>query len=353
MFDYAGCVHFHSSYSYDAGQPIDRIVQSALRSELDFAILTDHFHLDAKRDGWERYHVEGEKKCLLLVGEEISPRYNHYLALNIGHPIVVSKTEAHSQDVIDTVNSQGGFGFIAHPDHAGAPFAGVRAYPWVDWKVTGMAGISIWDLMGDWVSSMSSPWSMLRGLLCPSGVLKGPQAQTLARWDELCQRMHCVAIGEIDNHATRKKVFGISRTLFTFDYAFRTIRTHVMLPEPLTGHLENDRMAVLNALKEGHSYISLDYWKDPKGFRFEIFDPEQRVSMGHRITRKGTALADIKLPSPGRIRFIRNGRTIREEGSRSHMQRDVEMPGVYRVEVDQKIGGRWRPWIYSNPIWVE
>src|SRR5262245_55024482 len=113
MFDYAGCIHFHSAYSYDGAQPVERIVESALRCGLDYAILTDHFNLDAKKDGWERYHEANGKKCLLLVGEEVSPRYNHYLALNIPEPLVVSKAiESHSQDVIDWVNQKGGFGFI-------------------------------------------------------------------------------------------------------------------------------------------------------------------------------------------------------------------------------------------------
>ncbi len=166
MFDYAGSIHFHSAYSYDGCEPVDRIVQAALSTSLDYAILTDHFNLDAKKEGWERSHTAPDRKLLLLVGEEISPRYNHYLALNVPTPLVVSKMDFHSQDVIDAVNAQGGFGFIAHPDHAGAPFVGVRAYPWVDWKVTGFAGLSIWDLIGDWTSSLSSPWGVLRGALC-------------------------------------------------------------------------------------------------------------------------------------------------------------------------------------------
>src|SRR5690242_5813451 len=139
MHDYAGCIHFHSAYSYDASHSVQNIIRDAFKANLDFAILTDHFNLDARKDGWERYHQNQGQKLLFLVGEEISPRYNHYLALNITSPIVVSKTDAHSQDVIDAVNAQGGFGFIAHPDHTGAPLIGARAYPWVDWNAKGYA----------------------------------------------------------------------------------------------------------------------------------------------------------------------------------------------------------------------
>ena len=32
--------------------------------------------------------------------------------------------------------------------------------------------------------------------------------------------------------------------------------------------------------------------------------------------------------------------------------RIVDLPGVYRIEADQWAAGRWRPWIFSNPIFV-
>ncbi len=175
--------------------------------------------------------------------------------------------------------------------------------------------------------------------------------QTLQRWDELTQRSHCVAIGEADNHGTRKRIVGLSKTIFPFEFAFRTIRTHVCLAQPLIGEIARDRTALYEALRLGCSYVSLDLWNDPKGFRFQIFDASQRVEMGAEMTRQGPALLEVKLPSPGRIRIIRNGRVIREEGPRTYLERDADLPGVYRLEVDQRIGGRWRPWIFSNPIW--
>jgi hypothetical protein len=352
MFDLAGCVHFHSAYSYDAFEPIDRIVAAAHQAELDFAVLTDHFNLDAKKDGWERYHASGDRRFLLLVGEEISPRYNHYLALNISEPVMVTKMDMHSQDTIDAVNAAGGFGFIAHPDHSGAPFVGVRAYPWVDWNITGFAGLSIWDLMGDWTSRCLSPWGTLRAVIDPSSSLRGPRVETLRRWDELTQRMHAVAIGEIDNHATLKRLGLLKKRLFPFEYAFRSIRTHVLLDQPATGELQADRAAIHAALRQGQSYVSLDLFENARGFQFHLFDGKQRVQMGGSIKRQGPLLVEAKLPVAGQIRLIRNGRVIREERGRAYMERDVDMPGVYRFEADLKVRGAWRPWIFSNPIWV-
>lgn len=376
MFDYAGCIHFHSSYSYDALIPPERIIEAALRSGLDYAVLTDHFRLDARHDGWERYHslstlyasrstehVKGEgssvkgkndeRRVLLLIGEEISPRYNHYLAFGLQEAIVVEKNHANAQEVIDCVQQQGGFGFIAHPDHAGAPLIGARAFPWVAWEATGYAGLGIWDLMSDWSASLRSPWSVIGACLWPARRLRGPSMKTLARWDELAQRSHCVAVGEIDNHGQMKRYFGIRRQIFPYEFAFRTIRTHVLLPEVLTGDVAKDREAIWRALREGHSYVSLDLWQSPQGFSFRIFDAHGDAHMGGTFQRRGPALVEIKLPTAGRLRLVRNGRLIYEESRRPYLQRDVTLPGVYRVEVEQRVMGRWRPWIYSNPIWVQ
>jgi len=348
VFDYSGCIHFHSAYSYDARVPLARILEAGSRVGLDYAIVTDHFRLDARQEGQEGYH----RNLLLIVGEEISPRYNHYLALGIKKPIVVWKTETDAQRIIDEVNAQGGFGFMAHPDHAGAPLVGSRANPWIRWDVHGFAGLGIWDLMSDWNSALSSPWGTLYACLRPAFALKGPSAAALARWDELAQKGHCVAIGEIDNHGHRRSFFGFTREIFPFEFAFRTIRTHVLLEKPLTKNAEEDRRAILAALKGGQSYVSLDFWKDPTGFSFAIYDDKNRAWPGGEFVRNGQAILEAKLPSPGRIGLIRNGRLVKEEHRRAVLQWDIDIPGVYRIEAQQTVAGRFRPWIYSNPIWV-
>ena len=349
MFDYAGSVHFHSEHSFDAREPVEKIVQAAQRAKLDFAVLTDHFRLDATKEGVERYHDD----LLFLVAEEISPRYDHYLAFNLRQPIIQEKIHPNPQALIDEVNAKGGFGFIAHPDHEGAPLVHLRAYPWTDWGVRGYAGISIWSLLGDWASAIRSYAALVKAALFPALVLRGPKPETLSRWDALCRQSHCAAIGETDNHASRRSFFGLPMRFFPFLFAFRTIRTHVVLASPLVRDIARDRTAIFDALRQGQSYISLDLWRDPKGFSFEMFDGEHRATMGGEFTLRGPALVEVKIPARGRIRMIRNGDVIYDDNVRPHFQRDIDRPGVYRIEVLQRVWGRWRPWIYSNPIWVK
>lgn len=321
----------------------------ALKTPAHFAILTDHFRLDGLSEIPERYSGQ----TLLIVGEEISPRYNHYLALGIQKPIVVWKSDNQPQRSIDAVNAQGGFGFISHPDHAGAPLFGSRAYPWIDWSVTGYAGISLWDLMGDWQRSLRSPWQAAKALWRPAHALQGPTTAALARWDALTEKGRCVIIGELDNHGNTRSFFGFNRRIFPFDFAFRTIRTHVLLERPLTHEAASDERVILDALKRGQSYVSLDFWNDPTGFSFSILNDNAQAVAGGTIQRQGETLMEAKLPSPGKIFLVRNGRRIKEDHNRSALQWDITHPGVYHIEAQQYVGGQWRPWIFSNPIWVE
>lgn len=357
MFDYAGCIHFHSHYSYDSQVGLQEIIDAGLNAGLDYAVLTDHFRLDARKEGWEGFHPSPLKPgrsssgLLLIVGEEISPRYNHYLALGTQTPVVIEKIHPKAQPFIDAVNAQGGFGFIAHPDHQGAPLVGVRAYPWIEWEAQGFAGMSIWDLIGDWSSHLTSRLNVLRAVLMPGHMITGPQQRTLKRWDELTQKGHYAAIGEIDNHDGIRSYFGIKKRVFPFAFAFRTIRTHVLLEQPLQ-QSKTDIPLILSALRQGQSYVSLDLWKDPQGFSFEIYDADRRATMGGQFDRRKPAILDVKIPDSGRLRVIRNGQTIWQQSGKPYLQQDVDIPGVYRIEVDQKVGGRWRPWIFSNPIWV-
>lgn len=69
-----------------------------------------------------------------------------------------------------------------------------------------------------------------------------------------------------------------------------------------------------------------------------------------RPFRPGTLF--VETPQKGEIRMVRNGRLVaRRTGKRfSHA---VEKPGVYRVEVYRRAPFfGFRPWIFSNPIYL-
>lgn len=348
LYDYTGVIHFHSEYSHDGRTPLVEIIQAAGENSIDFLMLTDHSTLEAKRAGFEGWHGD----VLLIVGEEIDPRFNHYLIFGIDEPIVVNEDEElDPQLYVDEVREKGGIGFISHPDHQGTEMFHVKHYPWLDWTVSGYTGMGIWDFMTDWQSSLKGYVGALLSYLFPAYVLKGPKKVTLGRWDNLNQSSKVVGIGELDNHDTVRKVFGLSLSIFPFRKAFRFVRTHLLTEMPLVKDDREDQETLLAALKSGRAYMALEYFREAKGFSFIIADGGKESTMGDEFLLDRQAVIKVEIPERGKIRVIRDGELFREVVGRE-VEYEIERKGIYRIEVYLKILGKYRPWIFSNPVYV-
>jgi len=347
-YDYRGVIHLHSKYSYDGRIAVGDILTAARRADIDFLMLTDHSCLAARRQGQEGWH-EG---VLLVVGQEITPRFNHYLAFGMDREIEADEQdEMPPQAYIDDVRRSGGIGFIAHPDHEGTEMFHVKHFPWNDWNVSGYTGLGIWDFMTDWQSSLTSYPRAMLSFLMPALFLKGPRDVTLARWDRLTRRAKIVGIGELDNHDTPQKVLGITFNVFRFSRAFRFISTHLLLERPFTGDASRDIPALLAALAHGRAYAALEFFHPSAGFSFWISDGHCAATMGDTFRRTAAAGLDVALPTKGKIRIIKDGRLFHERIARE-VHCVVHDSGVYRVEVELKSYLKYRPWIFSNPIYV-
>lgn len=348
LFDYPGVIHFHSRYSFDGRASMEEILRSAREAGVRFLLLTDHSTLEARRDGWEGWH-DG---VLVAVGQEIAPRFNHYLAFGIDRSYPIGEDDrVPPEDYIRFVNGEGGFGFIAHPDHEGTEMFHVKHYPWIDWDVTGYAGIGIWDFMTDWQSSLTGTVRALLSYAFPALFLRGPRPVTLSRWDRLNETARVPGIGELDNHDTVKRFLGIRFPVFPFSRVFNLIRTHVLLDRPFEGDAAKDTGAVFDALRRGRSYVSLDALRDPRGFRFSVVSGTAEATPGEDLVLGESAYGLVELPFRGGIRVIRNGRLF-FEGEGQTIRFPVMEQGNYRVEALLKRYRKWRPWIFSNMVYV-
>ena len=355
--DYAGVIHLHSDYSHDGRASILDIVEAARANGIDFVMLTDHDWLQAKHDGHERSY-DGVH---LFIGIEVTPRYNHYLAFGIDEPLIScdlawvfpheDEQEISPQFYIDWVRSKGGLGFIAHPDHEGALRFHVKQHPWNDWSVTGYTGMGIWDFMTDFQSRLKGYPSALLSYYFPAYRLCGPKKETLARWDELNRSRKIVGIGELDNHETVKELLGIQFHIFPFSEAFRFIRTHIITEAEFLKEDELDRGIILSALRRGRAYVALEYFEKAKGFSFVIMDESEVATMGDDFLLDDLAIVQIELPAKGKIRLIKDGELFREAVGRE-LTCGIDEPGIYRVEVYHRKALKYRPWIFSNPIYV-
>jgi len=273
LIDYKGVIHLHSSFSFDGHAPMEKIISAADHHGIDFLMLTDHDHLRARDEGWEGW----QGKTLIIVGEEIAPRFNHYLGFKINKPVSYSGDPEgnNPQKYIDAVNKQGGFGFIAHPDHEGTAMFHVKQYCWNDWEVTGYSGVSVWDFMTDWQKSLRGYFSGLLSFLFPAYFLKGPHRITLERWDALNQNRKTVGIGELDNHASIKKLLGIPFVAFPFNRAFKFICTHVLTEAKFSGNSQQDTRMIYRSLLHGTLLLCLGIFS--QGSRFSISDQTRTI----------------------------------------------------------------------------
>jgi len=228
----------------------------------------------------------------------------------------------------------------------------VKHYCWNDWKVNDYKAISVWDFMTDWQKSLRGYVSGLFSFLFPAYFLKGPGRVTLERWDALNQIKKTVGIGELDNHASVKKLLGISFVAFPFQRAFRFIRTHVLTDRRFSGNSRQDTDMVFQALLHGRCYFALEYFRPAQGFQFFIEHDKQEFYPGDSFKLSKNARLSVSCPEKARIRIIKNGRELLHKVG-SHLSEPLQEAGVYRVEAFLKSAGLFRPWIFSNPIFVQ
>jgi hypothetical protein len=346
-FEYVGNLHIHTIHS-DGGRSTKEIAAVARTVGLDFIALNDHSYL-------AELHLEEEgyyKGILVLVGSEIGTRFHHYLAYDIKNQV---DDEGRSpQEVIDAVSRQGGFGFLAHPFEKGMHFLekGV-AYTWNDWSVKGYTGICVWNFSSRWKENVRSLWHGVFHLILKTYTLRGPSQKTLATWDRVCSKRRVVAIGGSDAHGSRMKMGFLKLTPLSYRYLLRTICTHVLTTAPLTGDLRRDKGIIYNSLREGKCFIAHDGLCPAKGFRFSFKGGtgKQRLFMGQE-GRFSPGILKVRLPQHGLIRVIKDGSLLKGAHG-SGLSIKIDEGGVYRVEVSRKtrLFG-WRPWIFSNPIYL-
>jgi hypothetical protein len=346
--EYVGNLHIHSTYS-DGTATIEEIAAAAGRAGLDFIGINDHFHLQGLDEG-----LEGRRNGVaVLIGTELNGSHNHYLAYDITEAIP-SDTE-NPQNVIDAAVAQGGIGFIAHPYELGSPLHdGGHTFIWNKWDATGFTGISIWNFSSIWKGNATSILSGLYYYHNMRAANLDPLDDVLSKWDELTRSRKIVAIGGSDNHGVKfGKFLGLIRgKIFDYEYAFRAVNTHVLVPGDLPSDFDQTKRAIYDALGQGRCFVACGLFADPRGFRFEAETANGQAHMGEDIALQESPILRVKSPAAGLIRFIHDGREIKAETGTEASLRPEE-PGPYRVEVRlPRAFGKTRAWIFSNPIYV-
>src|SRR4030042_1950139 len=107
-------LHMHTRFSDGDGLHKD-IAIAAMKAGLDAVIITDH---NVWVNGPAGYYNDGDKRVLLMVGEEIhdqarQPQKNHLLVFGAKRELATYATDP--QLLLNAIAQEGGLAFIAHP----------------------------------------------------------------------------------------------------------------------------------------------------------------------------------------------------------------------------------------------
>jgi len=352
MHEIAVNLHMHTKYSDGSGTHKD-IAAAALKAGVDAVIVTDH---NVLVQGFEGYYKEKNKKILMLIGEELhdqarDPQKNHLLAFNA--PRELATFVENPQHLIDQVRDAGGLSFLAHPDDPEAPAFKETDISWEDWSVQRYTGIELWNALSELKTVVPSKLHGAFYAFFPSLVAHQPIPSTITKWDELlAQGGRVVAIGGSDAHALHLSMGPISRVIFPYEFHFRTVNTHVLLAEPLSGDANADKKLIYEAMELGHCFIGYDLPASTRGFTFTAQGLEKTAIMGDEIPARNGVTLQVKLPSQAEMRLLKDGQVIQVWKNKLSGTHITTEHGVYRIEVYRRYLGKLRGWIYSNPIYV-
>jgi len=159
-------------------------------------------------------------------------------------------------------------------------------------------------------------------------------------------------VGGSDAHELKARLGPLRRTLFPYEFHFRSINTHLITPVGLTDDLIEDRQTVFEALSHGRAFIGYDLPASTRGFRFTAQGMDQTAQMGDEINAKYGVTLQIRVPQPSECRLIRDGKLVKTWQAREYCTHITNESGAYRVEVYIDFLGRRRGWIFSNPIYI-
>ncbi len=345
-------LHIHTHYSDGTGRHAD-VAAAAAKAGLDAVIVTDHNVWVRDKEG---YYQVGDKRVLVLVGEEIhnqarDPQKSHMLVYGANRELATFAPDP--QNLIDQVRRSGGVCFLAHPYEDALPEFGETDIGWDDWHVHGFTGIELWNGFSEFKTVVNGYPSALFYAFNPHHMAHGPHPDTLRKWDELTRSgERVVAVGGSDSHALRKHLGPLKKTIFPYEFHFQAVNTHLLTPTALTGDVSQDRRMIIEALTAGHAWVGYDLPEATRGFRFTATGRDKTAIMGDEIQLDEGVTLQAKLPARAPCRLICDGKVLQTWTGREVCAFTASEPGVYRFEAAIDFLNRRRGWIYSNPIYV-
>jgi hypothetical protein len=329
---FKGVVHVHTHFSHDSRGDEDEIVRAANAAGLDFVMLTDHNSPEIFESG-----MAGERDGVLLIrGAEL--RCDDQYLLAVGMDRFLDARGLTCAEVATAVTAQGGVPIGAHPQRLTL------------WGEPSVAGVEVWDLYDE---AKIDRWRYLAWALdvlvwygtypeeILSRTIRRPD-RALAAFDMQTTRRRLTAVATPDAH---QNIRVLGRQLDPYPLAFRLVPLYVLATD-------RTRDALLNALRQGRAYFAFEVFKPAPGFDFRVTNVAGTAwQMGDEVPVEPGLMLEVFSPYRGLITILRDGRPV-AHAEAARLSLPAEGAGVYRAEVALSVQGRWRPWIFSNPIYV-
>jgi len=347
-----GALHIHTRRSDGTGT-VDDVARAAARAGLNFVIVTDH------GDGTREPDAPAYRHGVLCIDAvEISSGGGHVVAL--GLPRTTYSLGGETRDVIEDIARLGGMAIAAHPASARPQLR------WSDWSLP-LDGIEWMNADSEWRDERVT--AIARTLLTYpfrrpetlAALLDRPQP-VLERWDQLTARRRTVAVAGADAHARIPLTSvgdpydnRLSLPIPGYEQIFRTFS--IGLPGvTLTGEAAADANTVLDAIRRGRVFSSIDALAGPVSFSFSASDTAGgRVWMGEDVVVNGPLTFEVASNAPDNvgISVLRNGQVVHTAAG-PRLAYPTSEPGVYRVEMQWPgaPGEPPIPWVISNPIYA-
>lgn len=371
--EFRGVLHSHSHFSHDSEVPFPEILEAAKEADIDFIFMSDHC-VDGKADfslQWRGLH-DG---VLFAPGFEMADGF-----MPFGLPSdTVLDCGANLDALAEQIETSGGLLFFAHSEEERR------------WDLPQLDGMEIYNIHTDFKGEGFGeilPDMILSLRRYPDQVLRlifDRQDAILAHWDELNENRRIVGIAASDAHQNNgvrgyytdrgtlllrttgtdeigeydlnlltrgllRLAFGPlepDAQIFRIDldpYArsLRFVNTHILARE-----LSEE--SLLESLQQGRVFVAFDMLVDARGFSLTAENENGVAILGDTLKCAPDTRLILNAPVPCRFTVVHDGQVIAREAGRDYVL-PISRPGKYRVEAELRIGKRWEPWVYTNPI---
>jgi hypothetical protein len=348
--DYQGVIHVHSSLGGHSTGTFAELIAAAKANQLDFVIMTEHPQAEFNTSAMTLNSVW--RGVLFVNGNEVVTLDGDRILLIAGSDTAGTPGTQTTEAVVEIQKGTRHPSIIAYPTESG------------NWQSSAADGVEIYNLFTNaregnkLVLFFDSLWSYRSySALMFANFFSRPDGN-LSRWDQAitASKRRWIAtagndahsnIGLSVNDASGRQWIGIK--LDPYERSFRVVRTHVFVKRDS----KLTRESLLDAISQGHCYVSFDLFGDPKGFGFSTASGESKI-MGDEVTFAEGLNLIATAPLVSRFVLFKDG-SLSDQKLGTKAVFPISAKGVYRVEVyldSLPPPATGKPWILSNPIYV-